>query len=59
MKRAKQVLDAAELLGADERELAAKYKERGELNAFSYLKRADLLEHFYKVIVVVLFETIV
>jgi len=41
MKRAKQVLDAAELLGADERELAAKYKERGELNAFSYLKRAE------------------
>jgi hypothetical protein len=25
MKRAKQVLDAAELLGADERELAGKY----------------------------------
>ena len=41
MKRAKQVLDAAELLGADERELAAKYKERGELNAYSYLKRAE------------------
>jgi hypothetical protein len=41
MKRAKQVLDAAELLGADERELAGKYKERGELNAFNYLKRAE------------------
>jgi hypothetical protein len=41
MKRAKQVLDAAELLGADQRELAGKYKERGELNAFSYLKRAE------------------
>ena len=41
MKRAKQVLDAAELLGADERELASKYKERGELNAYSYLKRSE------------------
>jgi hypothetical protein len=41
MKRAKQVLDAAELLGADEKELAAKYKENRELNAFNYLKRAE------------------
>jgi len=41
MKKAKQVLDAAELLGADEKELAAKYKERGELNAYNFLKRSE------------------
>jgi len=41
MKRAKQVLDAAQLLGADDRELAIKYKENRELNAFNYLKRAE------------------
>jgi hypothetical protein len=41
MKRAKQVLDAAKLLGADEQELAIKYKERGESNAYVFLDRGE------------------
>ena len=41
MRRAKQVLDAAKLLGADEKELAVKYKERGESNAYIFLDRGE------------------
>jgi len=41
MKKAKQVLDAAKLLGADEQELALKYKERGESNAYVFLDRGE------------------
>ena len=41
MKRAKQVLDAAKLLGADEQELAIKYKERGESNAYVFLDKGE------------------
>jgi hypothetical protein len=41
MKKAKQVLDAAKLLGADEQELAIKYKERGESNAYIFLDKGE------------------